>query len=172
MNGRYNPRMLSSPEFQGDIGIARGDITPPVGIYSRSWGSAKHDVAEGIHRPLYASCVMFRGGEPAIALYLLCLDLGWWYDNAHEREIRSAILKQAGIREDQLIIHMGHTHSGPITNLQNVDREGGHFIPEYREKVIAVAARPIKDAKAAVQPPIASWGTGVCTLARNRDLVL
>ncbi len=38
--------------FKGIIGVARRDITPPVGIYARQWGAELHDVAEGIHRPL------------------------------------------------------------------------------------------------------------------------
>ena len=37
------------------FGVARRDVTPPVGIYSRSWGAATHDVAEGVHRPLTAT---------------------------------------------------------------------------------------------------------------------
>ncbi|OJT95799.1 MAG: hypothetical protein BGN82_09775, partial [Alphaproteobacteria bacterium 65-7] len=71
-----------------------------------------------------------------------------------------------------LIVHMGHTHSGPITNLQNVDRAGGHLIPAYREHVIAAAAQAIGDAKANLQPATVTWSTGSCRLARNRDLVL
>ena len=60
--------VISHPEFAGDIGIGRTDITPPTGIYSRSWGCAEHDTAEGIHRPLLASCVLLAGGEPRLEL--------------------------------------------------------------------------------------------------------
>ena len=120
--------VIRHSEFKGEIGVARADITPPDGIYSRSWGSAKHDAAEGIHRPLVATCLFFRGGDPQLELYLLCFDLGWWYDIAHEMQIRERILKDAGISNEQLITHMGHTHSGPITNLQNLERQGGHLI--------------------------------------------
>ena len=35
------------------FGVARRDVTPPVGIYARSWGAATHEVAEGVHRPLH-----------------------------------------------------------------------------------------------------------------------
>jgi hypothetical protein len=66
-------------EFKGEMGVARADITPPTGIYSRSWGSALHDAAEGIHRPLFVTSLFMRGGE--LELYLVCFDLGWWYDN-------------------------------------------------------------------------------------------
>jgi hypothetical protein len=164
--------VIRQSEFKGEIGVARADITPPDGIYSRSWGSAKHDAAEGIHRPLYVTSMFLRGGDPQIELYLVCFDLGWWYDTAHEMEIRERILKDAGIRNDQLITHMGHTHSGPITNLQNLERQGGHLIPPYRDKIVEGAVAVIKGSRANAQPAVASWASGRCDLARNRDLVL
>jgi hypothetical protein len=164
--------VIRQSEFKGEMGVARTDLTPPAGIYARSWGSAKHDAATGIHRPLFATCLFLRGGDPRLELYLLCLDLGWWFDNAHEQEIRVQILEQSGIRNDQLITHMGHTHSGPASNLQNVGREGGHLIPPYRDKIVQACVDAIKGAKANVRPAVASWTTGTCNLARNRDLVL
>ncbi|MEO8300929.1 MAG: hypothetical protein ABI608_04000 [Rhizomicrobium sp.] len=164
--------VIRQSEFKGEMGVARADITPPPNIYARSWGSAKHDAAEGIHRPLVTTCLFFRGGDPKIELYLLCFDLGWWYDIAHEHEIRKAILEKSGIRDDQLLTHMGHTHSGPITNLQNLERQGGDLIPGYRDKIVAGAVAALVGAKANAQPAVASWAEGRCDLARNRDLVL
>ena len=164
--------VIRHSEFKGEMGVARADITPPAGIYARSWGSAKHDAATGIHRPLVATCLFFRGGDPQLELYLLCFDLGWWYDNAHEREIRARILAGSGIRDDQLVTHMGHTHSGPASNLQNLEREGGHLIPAYRDKIVEGAVAAILGSKANVQPAVASGKEGRCDLAQNRDLVL
>ena len=37
------------------VGVARGDVTPPVGIYHRMWGAATHDRSTGVHRPLTAT---------------------------------------------------------------------------------------------------------------------
>ena len=119
-----------------------------------------------------ATCLFFRGGDPQLELYLLCFDLGWWYDNAHEREIRARILAGSGIRDDQLVTHMGHTHSGPASNLQNLEREGGHLIPAYRDKIVEGAVAAIKGSKVNVRPAVASWKEGRCDLAQNRDLVL
>jgi hypothetical protein len=164
--------VIRQSEFKGDMGVARADITPPPNIYARSWGSALHDAAEGIHRPLVTTCLFLRGGDPQLELYLLCFDLGWWYDNAHEKEIRKVILEKSGLRDDQLITHMGHTHSGPASNLQNVEREGGNLIPAYRDKIVEGAVAALKGAKANVQPAVMSWAEGRCNLARNRDLVL
>jgi len=167
-----NDLVIRQSEFKGEIGVARADITPPPNIYARSWGSALHDAAEGIHRPLLVTSLFMRGGDPQLELYLVCFDLGWWYDNAHELEIRKQIVAQSGIRDEQLLTHMGHTHSGPITNLQNLDREGGELIPSYRERIVEGAVAVIQQSKANAQPAVVSWADGRCNLARNRDLVL
>ena len=47
-----NLRDFHHASFHGRIGIARVDITPPVGIPARNWGAAKHEIADSIHRPL------------------------------------------------------------------------------------------------------------------------
>ena len=51
---------LDSPQSSCRLGIARGDITPPVGIYHRMWGAATHDVSVGVHRPLEAHVLVLR----------------------------------------------------------------------------------------------------------------
>jgi hypothetical protein len=48
----HSPRPFRHASFHGRMGIARADITPPIGIFARNWGAAKHDVASSIHRPL------------------------------------------------------------------------------------------------------------------------
>src|SRR5688500_7727848 len=53
------------------FGVATRDVTPPVGIYARSWGAATHEVAEGIHRPFAATAAVFApiaGDESPLAL--------------------------------------------------------------------------------------------------------
>src|SRR6202040_3550833 len=67
---------------------------------------------------------------------------------------------------------MGHTHSGPASNLQNVGRQGGHLIVPYREKIVAGGVAVIKGGEAVARPAVASFSSGTCNLARNRDLVL
>ena len=50
-----------TPQSRCRFGIARCDVTPPVGIYHRMWGAATHDRATGVHRPLSATAVDWRG---------------------------------------------------------------------------------------------------------------
>src|SRR5450755_3046662 len=104
--------VLKHPEFSGPIGVARVDITPPVGIYSRTWGSAKHDVAEGVHRPLLGSCLVFRESGGKEELVFLALDT-IVLDSAETANIRTILVQQLAIRPDQLIIHPSHSHSAP-----------------------------------------------------------
>jgi hypothetical protein len=44
-------------------GVARGDITPPVGIYHRMWGTATHDRSTGVHQPLTATVLVLADME-------------------------------------------------------------------------------------------------------------
>ncbi len=61
---------VDTPNSRCLFAIAWADITPPVGIYHRMWGAAKHDRATGVHRPLRATVAVFapleEQDEPAI----------------------------------------------------------------------------------------------------------
>ena len=108
------PQLLDQhPGFEGRIGVARCDITPPVGIYSRMWGSAEHDVAEGVHRALTATVLTFapsNGGDP---LVLVQLDLGWWRRADDEEFVRAAVLEELALDKTRLAIALSHSHAGP-----------------------------------------------------------
>ena len=41
------------------FGAATRDVSPPVGIYARTWGAATHEAAEGIQRPFAATAAVF-----------------------------------------------------------------------------------------------------------------
>lgn len=84
------PSRLKHAEFRGRIGIARTVITPPVGVYSRTWGSAQHDVAEGVHRPAFASCLIFQPPEGETELVFITLH-SCCADDGEVAAIRAAI---------------------------------------------------------------------------------
>ena len=95
---RMAPR-LKHAEFHGRIGTARTDVTPPVGIYSRTWGSAKHDVAEGVHRPALASCLVFQTLDGKSELVFLTMDSCCTDDHGcrrHPRRDPEALRPEAG----------------------------------------------------------------------------
>ena len=100
------------PTTNCTFGVARRDVTPPVGIYARSWGAATHEVAEGVHRPLTATAAVFAphdGDGPELAL--VALDIGWLQYAPDETGLRASIRERTGLGEDQLLVSMSHTHA-------------------------------------------------------------
>jgi hypothetical protein len=165
---RATPPPFLHSEFSGRIGVAREDITPPVGIYARNWGAAKHDVAEGIHRPLTATALALKGeGAP---LVLAALDLGWWRAIENERHVRDAVLQALRLDAARVMINMSHTHAGPATSLEDRDKPGGELIAPYLDKVRDAVVRAVRRAIETAEPGTLTWSTGRCDLAVNRDL--
>ena len=162
-------RVLHSCEFGGRVGVARGDITPPAGIYFRLWGSAKHDQPSGVHRPMVATCAAFADAEGGDALVLLTLDHSWWRSTADERGVRSAVVKATGLDEDRLILQPSHTHSAPLMALDLADKPGGHLIADFRRHVTETCIRLVAEARAALAPATLTWTVGRCGLAFNRN---
>ncbi len=161
---------IRDSEFAGMCGVARADITPPAGIYARCWGSSTHDIATGVHKPLLATGVAFADADGQRPLVLLALDLSWWSSKQDELELRSAILEKSGLREDELMLHLSHTHSAPRTAPEFVNRPGGHLIPAYRAQIKEICVDLIARARADLRPATLTWRAGRCALAFDRDL--
>jgi hypothetical protein len=152
------------------FGVATRDVTPPVGIYARSWGAATHDTAEGVHRPFAATAAVFapmEGGGPTLAL--VAVDLGWFQHVPDEAELRATILRRTGLDEAALLINMSHTHSGANNNSQLTDLPGTELIQPYLEHLTEQIGAAILAAQDALAPAWVTYGAGRCALAANRD---
>ncbi|NCO34315.1 MAG: hypothetical protein GW893_10730, partial [Armatimonadetes bacterium] len=91
------PPSTHRPIFTGHIGVAREDITPPVGIYCRNWGAATHDAAEGIHRPLTLNVLSLQREPNGTPCVLVEADLGWWRSLETERRFREQVLQELSL---------------------------------------------------------------------------
>jgi len=164
------PLRDSQPSFKGICGVARVDITPPVGIYARNWGAAAHDVAEGIHRPLYATALTIQGDESEQPLVLIAFDLGWWKSLEDEWFIRGGVIETYNLPPERVMMNLSHTHACPSMCRDDADLPGGHLIADYlqlvRDRMIEVTGAALANR----QPAILDWAWGKCDLARNRDL--
>ena len=161
-------RVVGEPAFGGRVGVGRRDITPPVGIYSRNWGAALHDTAEGVHRPLLATALaLSQADEPP--LVLLALDLGWWRSAADEDAVVGSVMDAVGLTRDRLIVAMSHTHSGPSISKEDAEKPGGALIAGYVARLQAAAAAACTDAIESRVPAVITWATGHCELACDRD---
>lgn len=156
--------------FKGLIGAARKDITPPVGIYSRNWGVAKHDTAKGIHRPLTLTCITFQSSAAGRPLVLIAADLGWWKNAEDERMLRNKLLNVLALDASQLMFCLSHTHAGPSICSDDASSPGGEYIQPYLDLILKSAVSAAKDAMSTAVVATLTWHYGKCALATNRDL--
>ncbi|HYF50409.1 MAG TPA: neutral/alkaline non-lysosomal ceramidase N-terminal domain-containing protein [Planctomycetota bacterium] len=164
------PSPATASGFKGIIGVARADITPPIGIYSRNWGAAKHDCADGIHRPLELSALTLQEKQDSAPLVIVSMDLGWWKDPADELALRNAVLDALKIPRERVLMCLTHTHAGPSVARLDAEKPGGHLITPYFREVIESAVFAARRALANARPGVLEWAHGHCDLAQNRDL--
>ena len=154
-----------------NFGVATRDVTPPVGIYARSWGAATHDTAEGVHRPFAATAAVFaplHGDGPTLAL--VAVDLGWFQHVPDEQKLRATLLERTGLADASLLINMSHTHSGANVNTQLTDKPGAELVEPYIEHLTEQLGAAILQARETAAPSWVTYGSGRCALATNRDL--
>ncbi|SEW51930.1 neutral/alkaline non-lysosomal ceramidase N-terminal domain-containing protein [Chitinophaga arvensicola] len=159
-----------NPSFKGWIGTGREDITPPAGIYARNWGAAKHEVAAGIHMPLTLTAFSFQEQSSGEPLILISADLGWWKSAADERRLREGILAALSLQPYQLMFCLTHTHAGPSTFTEDVNKPGGELIAPYLALVQQAAVKAAENALKTATTATLTWHYGKCDLACNREL--
>jgi len=147
------------------------DITPPTGIYARNWGASESDLASGLHRPLFMSCLLTESDDGRVGVIIVA-DLGWWKNNNDERNLRTSILQQCGLDEEQVLFCLSHTHAGPVICSNDKDQPGGDLIIPYLEFLKDTAVLSIRKAKEKLIGGFLSWEYGCCDLAAKRDLNL
>src|SRR4051812_48253633 len=101
-------RSLTTPQTRCVLGFARADITPPVGIYHRMWGAAKHDQATGVHRPLTATALWLAARDGRSATVVLGLD-HCILDAVETMAIRERAGAAVGIAAADVQVCLSHT---------------------------------------------------------------
>ena len=103
------------PALRSRVGVSRWDITPSFEVAARNWGAAKHIFATSVHRPLTGTAMALSSIEAeAPVLLLISLDLGWWLRHSDAEALRERILRELELPEANVIIHLTHTHAGPL----------------------------------------------------------
>src|ERR1700733_14083823 len=113
-------RRFETPQGLCRLGVARCDVTPPVGVYHRMWGAATHERATGVHRPLTATALVFQADGAALGpeteQVVVAVDhcLLW----AREMDaLLASLCDQTGLAREQFSIAFSHTHSGGLMDL-------------------------------------------------------
>lgn len=160
----------SHDSFHGWIGIARTDITPPVGIYARNWGAAKHDLAESIHRPLTLTALTLATSASGPWKVFVDADLGWWKSLSTAQRFLDRIQKSLSLKSADLIFAITHTHSGPP--LMDIDDSlpGSELLRTWFERLVRSTVDTILAAQQTHFEGTLDWSKGRCGLATVRDL--
>ncbi|MFO0964505.1 MAG: neutral/alkaline non-lysosomal ceramidase N-terminal domain-containing protein [Gemmataceae bacterium] len=157
------------PSAHCRLGVARCDITPPVGIYHRMWGAATHDRATGVHQPLTASAVWLEPVEPGQGAKVIlaidhCLSWGPVLDGMLDR-----LQRETGLPRSAFAVTFSHTHAAGLMDPNRTDLPGGDLIPPYLEALTDSLVRVTKEAHDNLQPAWLTFASGRCTLAGQRD---
>ncbi|MBI3281745.1 MAG: neutral/alkaline non-lysosomal ceramidase N-terminal domain-containing protein [Acidobacteria bacterium] len=150
-------------------GVARADISPPVGIPHLNWGSQTHVEAQGIDPAgMYATALVLSDGKQKLAM----VDV----DALNPRGWEPAIARAAeltGIAAAHIRLAATHTHSGPA-----FQREKGpvgvdpakyeRMMAAYRTVLLDKIAGVIAEANSKLRPAHAWGAKGAGTINVNR----
>lgn len=163
---------VETPQSVLRFGVARCDITPPVGIYHRMWGAATHERAEGIHRPLLASAVVFAPVNSHDERRLVLITLDHCLLGESEIGLLQVYLQHGGhCFVDDVLITFTHTHGAGLMSLDRAGQPGGEMIEPYLREVADHCAKLALEACSHLVEATITYGTGRCSLATNRDLL-
>lgn len=165
-----NPPDFRHASFRGRVGIARTEITPPVGIYARNWGAAKHDVATSIHRPLTLTALTLAPLADGQQLVFVDADLGWWKTPQTYRRFSARLLEALSLEPAHLIFALSHTHAGPPLMDADDSLPGSGLLKEWMEHLFQATVEAVGEALGSQFNATLDWHAGRCDLATVRDL--
>ena len=162
--------VVEFPQSRCRVGVARCDITPPVGIYHRMWGAATHDRSTGIHRPLTATVLVLRrlDGDSSNQRVAIAVDhcLLW---TAEMSRLLQQVSEKAEIPVAQMTVFFSHTHGAGLMGMERTELPGGDLIPPYLAELADKISQLIVQATDQLQPATIVYGKGRSDLATNRD---
>jgi len=148
-------------------GVARADITPPVGIAQPNWGAQLHERAAGIDLPLWATALALRSGDETIVI--VDLDIAYLFPEQAEK-VLAAVHRLTGLPLSHIRLSYTHTHSGPAVNIGRGGwtKEGMEMVGPYLESLVPKIAGVAWEAIGALQPARIKAGAGHSEIAVNR----
>jgi hypothetical protein len=155
---------VQEPNMPYQIGLAKIDITPPIGIYLAGYAN-RLEPSEGVYLPLTATAIAICDGQES-ALIIGAEILGFY---EHTDRVRKAIGEKTGLLPHQILLFGSHTHCGPV--LRDVDRERQGALDEnYIDTLVAKIADCAQQAWNNREPSLLKFGTGTCNFASNRRM--
>ena len=159
---------IANPTSHVQFGLARVDITPPVGIYHGFWGPSRHDRATGVHRPLIAEVMAFGPAGSTAQVIRVQLDLVGLIEDIHE-DVLKVLSETSGLPVNQIVLTYSHSHSTGWFVPDRHTMPGGEMIPAYLDDLKTKLQHACAQALADMQEVNITYATGRCNMATNRD---
>lgn len=159
---------VTTPTSRLRFGLARVDITPPVGMYHPMWGAARHQRATGIHRLLTAEALAFAplaDGEPIIRFAIDHVGM----DDDQQATLVAKVSAACQLPAANVLTTFSHTHASGNFARDRIPFPGGELIEPYLAELYAHLVQAAQQAVANLQEAVITYSTGKCNLAANRD---
>lgn len=159
------------PSLCARIGVSRWDITPGLDVCAKNWGAAKHWFATGVHRRLVGSAMAIGSMQGDAPLLMMSLELGWWRSRRDGDALRKTVLDAVGLPESNVIIHLTHTHAGPVLDSDAPAEANPETARSYLATLAERCAAGAREAVVAMKPATMLFRQGRCSLATERDFI-
>jgi hypothetical protein len=162
---------VESPHSLCRLGIARCDITPPVGIYHRMWGAASHERSTGVHRPLTATVAVFQpldAGNADELQVVLAVDHCLLWAKEME-ELLARVAADTDLPREAITVAFSHTHGAGLMDTSRSHLPGGELIEPYLKSLAGKLGQLVWEARKSVRSATLVYGAGHCALAAERD---
>ena len=149
-------------------GVARADITPPIGIGHSGWGAQTHQRAAGVDLPLWITALAL-GDDHGTLTVIVDIDCMYLFET-EAAAVREAIVRLTQMPEASVRISFTHTHSGPVSGAtwSAWMSEGAELVPAYDTRIADEAAGVAWAALQAMEPVRVGAETGSSAIAVNR----
>ena len=162
---------LNAAEWQA--GVAEVDITPDGGLWLAGYAS-RSKPADGTLHPLFAKALALR--DTSESLVIVTLDLiGDNFGRALADRVRVRCAAEAKSMPREILFNFSHTHSGPVTRLNDgatvtygTNQSQRAAVARYTSVLEDNLVNLIVDATDSLQPVHLHFGEGVATFAANR----
>ena len=154
------------------IGTSRVDITPPIGMPHANWGSAVHQVAEGIDMNMYCYAMYIESESTNNKIVILDFDLCSMSDEIGDM-VRDAVISSLDIPKENIRVCMSHTHAGPPYGRDDLNgggwiTEGVELINPYYDSFPAKISKAVNEAVISAVDCNVSYGNGRSDININR----
>lgn len=148
-------------------GVARSDITPPVGIAHGNWSAQVHERAEGVDLALW--CTVLAAADQDTEVIIAEWDLLYPPDGEWLTQARQRITELTGVPGDHIRLSSVHTHSGP--NIKKPWFAGGaEMVEPYVASLTDRLAGTCLAAHQSMRTARIAGSYGSCAVNMNRRL--